>query len=164
MIVLRVLVAENPFAGYTRRLGIAALLLTTFATLTLASQLWSDMPDRAMTEFNRALFYLAILVLLGLLPRRAWRMPWMMRGLAAGILFVCTCALITRVLPRVWPTAENVAAQRLSFPLTYWNALAILAGIGVILALGIAANPRERRWASALAAGFVPIAAATLFF
>jgi predicted lipid-binding transport protein (Tim44 family) len=34
MIVLRVLVAENPFAGYTRRLGVTALLLTGFATLT----------------------------------------------------------------------------------------------------------------------------------
>jgi O-antigen ligase len=164
MIVLRVLVAENPFAGYTRRLGITALLFTGFAALTLGSQLWSDTQDRAMIEFDRALLYLAVLVLLGLLPRRAWRMPWIMRGLAVGILFVCTCSLITRVLPRVWPVNENVAAERLSFPLTYWNALAILAGVGLILALGIAANPRERRWASALAAAFVPVAATTLFF
>ncbi|HEY0632715.1 MAG TPA: O-antigen ligase family protein, partial [Thermoleophilaceae bacterium] len=164
MIVLRVLVAENPFAGYTRRLGVTALLLTGFATLTFVSQLWSQTQDRAMIEFDRALLYVAVLVLLGLLPRRAWRMPWILRGLAVGVLFVCTCALITRVLPRVWPVADNVAAERLSFPLTYWNALGILAGVGVIIALGIAANPRERRWVNALAAGFVPVAATTLFF
>ena len=164
MIVLRVLVAENPFAGYTRRLGITVLVFTGFALVTFASQLWSDTQDRAMIEFDRALLYLAVLVLLGLLPRRAWRMPWVMRGLAIGILFVCSCALITRVLPRVWPISPNVADDRLSFPLTYWNALGILAGVGAILALGIAANPRERRWAGALAAAFVPVAATTLFF
>jgi hypothetical protein len=164
MIVLRVLVAENPFAGYTRRFGIAALVFTAYAGLTLVSQLWSDTQDRAMIEFDRALLYLAVMVLLGLVPRRAWRMPWILRGLAAGVLFVCTCALITRLLPGVWPVAQNLADDRLSFPLTYWNALGILAGIGVILALGIASNPRERRWVSALAATFVPVAATTLFF
>jgi O-antigen ligase len=164
MIVLRMLVAENPFAGYTRRLGITALVFTGFALFTLGSQLWSDTQDRAMIEFDRALLYLALLVLLGLMPRRAWRMPWIMRGVAIGILFVCTCALITRVLPRVWPVSDSVAVERLSFPVTYWNALGILAGVGAILALGIAANPRERRWACALAAAFVPVAATTLFF
>jgi hypothetical protein len=164
MIVLRVLVAENPFAGFTRRLGVVALLMTAFAALTFASQLWSDTQDRALIEFDRALLYLAALVLLGLLPRRAWRMPWIVRGLTAGVLFVCTCGLITRLLPNVWPISPNVADDRLSFPLTYWNALGILAGVGAILALGIAANPRERRWASALAAAFVPVAATTLFF
>ncbi len=39
----------------------------------------------------------------------------------------------------------------------------ILATIGVLLALGIASNPREARAARALAAAGVPIAAATLF-
>jgi O-Antigen ligase len=164
MIVLRVLVAENPFAGYTRRLGVTALLLAGFAAFTFASQLWSHTQDRAFSEFDRALLYLAVLVLLGLMPRRAWRMPWVMRGLAVAIVFVCACGLITRVLPRVWPIAENVAAERLSFPLTYWNALGILAGVGVILVLGIAANPRERRWVNALAAACVPVVATTLFF
>src|SRR3954447_24021226 len=91
-------------------------------------------------------------------------MPWVMRGLAVAIVFVSACGLITRVLPRIWPIAENVASERLSFPLTYWNALGILAGLGVILTIGIAANPRERRWASAFAAACVPVVATTLFF
>lgn len=164
MIVLRVLVVENPFGGYTRRLGAVVLLLTGFAGWTFISQLWSDTQDRAMIEFDRALLYLAVLVLLGIVPRRRWRMPWILRGLAIGVLIVCTCALITRLLPRVWPVAQNLADNRLSFPLTYWNALGILAAVGVILALGIAANPSERRWVNALAAACVPVAATTLFF
>jgi hypothetical protein len=164
MIVLRVLVTENPFGGFTRRFGAVVLVFSAFAGWTLVSQLWSDTQDRAMIEFDRALLYLAVLVLLGLVPRRRWRMPWILRGLALGVLFVCTCALITRLLPHVWPVAQNLAEDRLSFPLTYWNSLGILAAVGVILALGIAANPSERRWVNALAAAFVPVAATTLFF
>jgi hypothetical protein len=164
MIVLRVLVTERPFAGYNRRFGLVALALTGYAGWTLLSQLWSHTQDRALIEFDRALLYLSLLVLFGLLPRPRWRMPWILRGLAAGILFVCTCALITRVLPNVWPTPPGFADNRLSYPVTYWNSLGLLAAIGIVLALGIAASPTENRWVRAAAAAGVPIASATLLF
>jgi O-antigen ligase/polysaccharide polymerase Wzy-like membrane protein len=164
MLVLRVLVVEQPFAGYTRRFGVVACLLTGYAGWTLASQLWSDTQDRALIEFDRALLYLALFVLFGLLPRPKWRMPWITRGLAAAIAFVCTCALITRALPHVWPTDPGFADNRLSFPLTYWNSLGILAAIGAVLLLGILANPAEHRLVRAGAAAFVPITATTLLF
>jgi O-antigen ligase/polysaccharide polymerase Wzy-like membrane protein len=164
MSVLRVLVAERPFAGFTARLGIVAALFTGYAAWTLASQLWSDTQDRALIEFDRALLYLSLLVLFGLLPRPRWRMPWILRGLTVATLLVCTCALITRILPHVWPTSPGFVDNRLSFPLTYWNSLGILAAIGVVLALGTAANPSENRWFRAIAAAFVPVAATTLLF
>lgn len=164
MIVLRVLVAERPFAGFTTRLGIVAALFTGYAAWTLASQLWSDTQDRALIEFDRALLYLSLLVLFGLLPRPRWRMPWILRGLTVATLFVSSSALITRILPDVWPTAPSFVENRLSFPLTYWNSLGILAAIGVVLALGAAANPNENRWFRAVAAAFVPVAATTLLF
>jgi O-antigen ligase len=164
MLVLRVLVAEQPFAGYTRRFGVVACLLAAYTGWTLASQLWSDTQDRALIEFDRALLYLALFVLFGLLPRPRWRMPWIVRGLAAAIAFVCTCALITRALPHVWPTDPGFADNRLSFPLTYWNSLGILAAIGVVLLLGIVANPAEHRLVRVGAAMFVPIVACTLLF
>jgi O-antigen ligase/polysaccharide polymerase Wzy-like membrane protein len=164
MLVLRVLVANQPFAGFTPRLAIVATVFCGFAAWTLLSQTWSDTQGRALIEFDRALLYLALLILFGLVPRARWRMPWILRGLAAGIVFVCACALITRVLPDVWPTAPEVSNNRLSFPLTYWNSLGLLAAIGAVLTLGIAANPSENRWARTLAAGAVPIVATTLFF
>jgi O-antigen ligase len=164
MLVLRVLVAQKPFAGYTRLLGIAALALGAYAAWTLASQLWSDTPDRALTEYDRALLYLGLLVLFGLAPRPQWRIPWILRGLVIGIVFVCACALITRVLPNVWHTSPGLANNRLSFPLTYWNSLGLLAAIGVIMSLGVSANGAERPWVRALAAACVPIVATTLLF
>jgi O-Antigen ligase len=129
----------------------------------LASALWSHAEDRALVEFDRALLYLLLLLLFGLLHRRRWRMPWMMRGLAAGSLVACTVSLVTRVLPRVWPISPGVANNRLSYPITYWNALGILASIGILLMLGIASNPGESRIGRALAAAGIPVAATTLF-
>jgi O-antigen ligase len=164
MLVLRILVVDRPFAGYTRRLALVAGVFAVYTGWIFASQLWSDAPDRAFIEFDRALLYLGLLVLFGLLPRPRWRMPWILRGLALGIMVVCTCALISRVLPHVWPTRADLANDRLSFPLTYWNALGILAAVGIVLTFGITANPSERRWVRALAAAAVPIAATTLFF
>jgi hypothetical protein len=164
MIVLRVLVTERPFAGHSKRLALVAGLFTAYAGWTLLSQVWSDTQDRALIEFDRALLYLSLLVLFGLLPRPRWRMPWILRGLTAAVLFVCTCALITRVLPSVWPTNPGFVDNRLSFPLTYWNSLGILAGIGIVLALGTTANPTENRWVRVVAAAFVPVACTTLLF
>jgi hypothetical protein len=134
-----------------------------YAVWTLASALWSHALDRALVEFDRALLYLLLLVLFGLLPRRRWRIPLMTRGLAAGALVVCTVSLITRVLPHLWPTPAALANNRLSYPITYWNALGILASIGILLLLGIASNPRESWFGRSVAAVGVPIAATTLF-
>src|SRR5919202_1740596 len=80
------------------------------------------------------------------------------------MLFVCACALITRVLPHVWPTSAGFANNRLSFPLTYWNSLGIVAGCGALLALGLTTSLREPRVVRAVAAGATPIFAMTLFF
>jgi O-Antigen ligase len=162
IVIVRVLVAERPFAGFTRRHAIVVGVFAGYAGWTLASALWSNAEDRALVEFDRALLYLLLLLLFGLLPRRRWRVPWMMRGLAGGSLVVCTVSLTTRLLPHVWPTAPGLANNRLSYPITYWNALGILASIGILLMLGIASNPRERRVGRALAAAGVPIAATTL--
>jgi hypothetical protein len=164
MIVLRVLVTERPFAGYTRRFGITACVFAGYAGWTLASRFWSHAEGRALVEFDRALLYLTLFVLFGLLPRPQWRMPLIVRGLAAAIAFVCTSALITRVLPNVWPTDPTFADNRLSFPLTYWNSLGILAAIGIVLLVGIVANPAEQRLVRAGAAAFVPVTATTLLF
>lgn len=163
VLAVRVIVAEHPFAGFSRRHAAVTAVFACYAGWTLASALWSHAEDRALIEFDRALLYLLLLLLFGLMPRRRWRMPWIMRGLAAGALAVCTVSLITRVLPNVWPTAPSVANNRLSYPVTYWNALGILASIAVILLLGISSNQREPRVGRALAAAGIPIAATTLF-
>jgi O-antigen ligase len=164
MIAVRVLVVEDPFAGFSRPLAAVTTVMALFTGWVLASGLWSDAQDRALIEFDRALLYLLLLVLMGLLPRRAYRVVWLVRASALGAVAVCSAGLISRVLPHVWHTSPGVSNQRLSFPLTYWNALGILATVGLLLTLGLTTSDRESRMSRALAAAAAPILAATLLF
>src|SRR3954466_4754551 len=164
LLVVRVLVADDPFSGFSRPLAVVTLLMALFTGWTLASGLWSDAQDRALIEFDRALLYLLLLVLMGLLPRRAHRVMWIVRATAIGAFAVCTAGLISRVLPHVWPTGAGVSNNRLSFPLTYWNAFGILATVGLILAVALTTSDRESRLSRSLAAAAVPVLATALLF
>jgi O-antigen ligase len=164
MLILRILVAEDPFDGATRSFALVAGALTAFAAWTLASQLWSNAHARALVEFDRAFLYLLVLVLCGIVPAGRRRVRWTVRCLLAGIFFVCAAALVTRALPHVWPVASNLANNRLSYPLTYWNALGILATCGALLAIGLTTDAREPRTGRILAAAALPVLATTLFF
>jgi hypothetical protein len=64
----------------------------------------------------------------------------------------------------VWHTAPDVSNQRLSYPVTYWNTLGLLATVGIVLAFHLTCSLAERRFVRVLAAAVVPLLAATLFF
>jgi hypothetical protein len=81
-----------------------------------------------------------------------------------GVSIVCIAGLITRVLPNVWHTEPDVSNERLSFPVTYWNTLGLLATFGIVLAFHLTCSLAERRFVRVLAAGVIPLLAATLFF
>jgi hypothetical protein len=164
ILLLRVVVADDPLAGASRGFVVVAALLAGLAGWTLASLLWTGSADRPLTEFNRALLYLLLFVVMGLLPRRRWRAPWVTRGIAIGAFVVCGAGLVSRVLPHLLPTTANVSVNRLSYPVTYWNALGLIATIGALLATGLACNDQESRWGRAIAAAAVPVFAATLWF
>src|SRR5439155_1235177 len=105
------------------------------------SLLWSIEADRTWNYVNRALVYLAFL-LLGLAVGTMRRAP----RFAAGWLAVVTaaaigCALATKIFPTLSAQTERVA--RLSSPIGYWNVLALLTVFALPLALWIAA-PRSR--------------------
>jgi len=105
------------------------------------SLLWSIEADRTWNYVNRALVYLAFL-LLGLAVGTMRRAP----RFGAGWLAVVTaaaigCALATKIFPTLSAQTERVA--RLSSPIGYWNVLALLTVFALPLALWIAA-PRSR--------------------
>lgn len=163
-LVGRILTGERPFAGFSPQLGICAGALGLYALWTLVSASWSDSTWRALVEFDRALLYLTVLVFFGSIPREPERVRWMTRGIALAILIVCTAGLITRVLPHVWPIAANVGENRLSYPITYWNALGILGSIGTILCFHVACSRSEPAAIRVAGAGAVPLLATTIFF
>jgi O-antigen ligase/polysaccharide polymerase Wzy-like membrane protein len=113
------------------------------------SVLWSIEADRTWNYVNRALVYLAFLVL-GLALGTIRRAP----RYAAGWLAVVTaaaivCALGTKIFPRLSAETERVA--RLSSPIGYWNVLALLTVFALPLALWIAAPRSRPDWLRAVA-------------
>lgn len=161
---LRMLLAERPFAGLSRATRVCAAALALLAVWTLVSAAWSHSPARAVLAFDRTLLYLLALVTAGSLLRTDARLRWAVRGFAAAAVIVCTTALATRVAPDLFPIAPGVASDRLSFPLTYWNALGLLAAVALVLCVHLAASEHEPLVVRAIAAGACPVLATTLYF
>src|SRR5205807_5655804 len=99
------------FEGVNRQVLLAGGALLLYAGWTLLSALWSDSTSRSLIEFDRALLYALVLLLFGSVAGTPARLQWLVRGLAAAIVVVGTIALITRVLPNVWPTSADVATH-----------------------------------------------------
>lgn len=161
VLAARIMLAGDPAAGVSRGLIAAASALALFALWTLLSGGWSDAAGRALVEADRALLYLVALVFFGSLGG-VGRLRWMIRGVALAAVAVCTISLTTRVLPGVWPLDYDSITTRLNYPVTYWNALGLLAGLGVILCFGMTSSEREPRVVRVLACAAIPLLGSTL--
>ena len=164
LLIGRALLADDPFAGMSLPLGLAAGALALLATWTLASAAWSDSSARALTEFDRALLYLLALVVFGSLPGSPRFTRWAVWGLAAGMTLICTAALITRTLPDLWSAPPEMQRNRLSYPIGYWNALGLVASLALIFCLHLTSSTREPRVVRILAAAAPPVLGSTLLF
>ena len=164
VLLVRIMQSRRPFEGLAPATLVAIAALGLYTLLTLVSASWSHSMSRALIEFDRAWLYLLILVLFGTVRASAQDLRWLIRGLVIGASVVCLAGLISRVLPNVLHTAPDVANERLSYPVTYWNTLGLLATIGIVLAFHLTCSLRERRLVRVLAAAVIPLLAATLFF
>ena len=116
---------------------IAALALWTFASL-----LWSSNVEATFEEFNRVSLYLGVFIVVVLVSRRS-NLGRFADGLALAVTGVAAVALISRLFPGSFPEGDLPTflpgtVTRLSFPLGYWNGLAIFLGLGVPLLLRLA--------------------------
>ena len=157
LLVLRVTLFSEPGDGFGPLLLAAAVPLALLTAWTLASAGWSDAPARAVLEFDRVLLYLLALLLAGSFLRTSEQVRWTVRGVAAGVVVVCGIGLVTRVLPEVWPITQNIHPGRLSYPLTYWNAMGLLAGLGMVLCFALTSDERESKAGRVLAAAALPV-------
>jgi O-antigen ligase len=164
VLALRIALAENPFEGFSPRLAVAAAALVLLALWTLLSSVWSDSIARALPEVNRLLLYLLALLLCGTIGRNSARFRLMLWGLALGILVVCAAGWTTRALPEVWSVDPSIANNRLSFPLTYWNSLGLLASLGMVLCLHLTSSRSEPAVLRVMGAAAMPLLATTLYF
>ncbi len=130
------------------RLGAPAIALVAGLVLlvvwTGATVVWSIGPDRSWETFNRELGYLVFLglgvFLAGVGGAIAGRVGAALVAVVVGAVLVW--ALATKVFPSLDPDAERIA--RLQEPIGYWNALAVLADVAVVLGLWLGATERRR--------------------
>jgi hypothetical protein len=162
LLVIGIMLVHEPLTGsppaYLGALG----AISGLAALTLLSGSWSHAWSRAILEFDRVLFYALVLAFFGLFRKREGALEWGLRGFVLGALVICATAWITRVAPDVWPIAPDLKPQRLSFPLTYWNALGLLTAIACTALLHFTAGERQSRAMRVAAAALFPLLASVL--
>jgi len=130
--------------------GVPLLAFALLAAVTALSVVWSLAPSDSWVEAGRTLAYLATfgagIALVRMVPH-AW--PGLLHGVALACLAVCGWALLTKVLPGALAEAETYA--RLREPLEYWNAVGLVAALGVPPLLWLGARRSGHAAANALA-------------
>jgi hypothetical protein len=162
--LLRVTLAADPFGGWSRAAAAAALAGACFASWTLVSAVWSHAPARAIVEFDRALLYVLLFTALATVPRRVTSLTVLLRWVLLALVAVAVAGLASRLAPDVFPISGRFIADRLAFPLTYWNAAGLAAALGTVLALHHACGEQEPLWVRVGATAAVPALLAAIYF
>jgi hypothetical protein len=122
-------------------------LLLAFALLAGISMAWAPSAERAFAELDRILLYAGLFALAIVLARPGDAGRWA-NGMAGAAAVVALLAVGQRLFPSVFP-ADHLgdllpnSAARLSYPLGYWNGLAIFVALGLPLFLRVAVNSRR---------------------
>jgi O-antigen ligase len=120
--------------------------LAGLAVLAGLSIAWSDSAEGAFAESNRIALYLGVFVVVVAAARRGSARSWI-DGLGLGIVAVGLLALVSRLFPHLigqGPIAPEFAGDaRVSYPVNYWNGLAILLALAFPAMLRIAAESRR---------------------
>ena len=141
LVVVIALLAPRPLPSSTPgRAALAGLALLTI--WTALSILWTPLGGRGQADLQRLLLYLGFFFAATVLLRGAVARRWLEPALVLGAFVVIAYALSERLLPGVFEFARSKsAAGRLEQPISYWNALGLLAAIGFVLATRMAGDP-----------------------
>ncbi len=161
LLAVRVTTGRRPFEGVGALVAGGACAVALFAVWTLASSGWSDSESRAVLEFDRVLLYGLAFLLLGTVPRTPERVRLALGGVAVAMVVVCLAGFASRALPDLVPVGLNEANSRLSYPVSYWNGMGLLAALAALFSLHLA-SARGSLVVRAAAGAAVPLALATL--
>jgi O-antigen ligase len=138
MIVLIAALSLASFERPTRASLVAVGSLAALAVLSLVSAAWADSAEHAFAEFNRAMLYLAVLLVAAVAATRSNPARWA-SGFGIAVTVISLLALGSRLLPNLVSTSEIFrflpAQSRLAYPIGYWNGLAAFVALGVPLLL-----------------------------
>ena len=146
-------------AGRWVLVGLAGL-----AAWTLLARTWAPSHGRADGAFELAALYLATVAAASLLLRRRAVARLAEPALALGAVAVIGYGVAGRLVPGLLELAVSPrAGGRLDQPLTYWNAMGALAGLGLVLTTRLAGDETRPSWMRAAGAAALPLLGAGLY-
>ena len=126
------------------------------------SVLWSFGPDLSWVSFNLAALYLVVAAVLGLTPACGLQLRVAGYGFLVVAVAVGIYAFLGKIIPDVVTHAHTYG--RLDSPIGYWNVLALMMVMGLVVALALAGDRTARAgWRVLAVAGAVPLCF-TFFF
>jgi O-antigen ligase len=143
-------------------------LLAGLVIWTGLSLAWTESTEKTAADLARIATYLGAFGL-ALFSRDAKSAPRMISAVAAGVAVLGVIALLSRLHPAWFPSADQTAQfltsgeERLSYPLNYWNGLAALIALGLPLLLHLASGARTLA-VRALAAASMPALILAIYF
>lgn len=142
----------------SRTAAAIACSLAAWALWSLFSAVWAPAIAPSVADFNRLMLYLGLFLLV-CVAVQGRAVPYCADGLGLGLAAVGVLALASRLFPTLNSrsgelTVLQLGSGRLSYPVGYWNALAVLTAIGLPLLLRtvLLAETRWLRWPAAAAA------------
>ena len=161
-LAVRTALARRPFAGMGWPALLAGVAFALFAGWTLASSLWSDAAGRALVDTNRTLLYVGLVWLVASIGWTPGRMRVLLVGLMLGLGTIAIAGLVARLFPDVFSVDLGPEPDRLTAPVTYWNAMAIVAGVAAVIAGSLTCDDRAHPVWRVVGAVLCPLFAATL--
>ncbi len=126
------------------------------------SLLWTTTVPGTIAELQRTLVYVAFATALTLIVRHA-RVYVVLGSVLVVVVVLNGYGLATRLFPGRLTEYDTFVSYRLSEPLGYWNAVAGLAALGILLATGFAARA-STIVVRGLAAGALVLLLPTFYF
>ncbi|MBE0429903.1 MAG: O-antigen ligase family protein [Thermoleophilia bacterium] len=148
------LLFELQTRGRMPRLGQLELGIFSGYTLwILLSVSWSIMPANSFDEFVRGILYISGFLLFFLyLGRREW-LGWLGHLFVAIAVIVAIDALLGKTFPEFIDHPDPFMSNRINYPITYWNTMAIFMNMAFIIGLRVLA---DRTTHVALRAAYAP--------
>jgi hypothetical protein len=158
--LLELVLRRDIRAGRLELLAVTAMF--GFTGWTFLSAAWSVSAAQPVLSGERVLVYAAAIPAAILLARSAREAAALVLGVLAAAVFICGYALSTRVFPGSIVSFPPVDGYQLQEPIGYWNGLAAIAGIGALVAVGLAAEARTR-WLRIAAGAALPVLLVALY-
>ena len=140
---------------------VTVVLFVAVAALAMVSISWSVQPADSWVAANQTIAYLVAFAGAAALARLApERWPALLGAIAITTTVVCGYALLVKVFPGSLDGGEVLG--RLRAPLDYWNAVGLLAALGLAPCLWAGARPEGKRIVRALTVPALAVLLVTL--